>query len=130
AGSINGAFDASGTSGANMHGSLNLTLSQSTLSNSPLSGYARLTADKRHVSNADVDLHLGANVVAARGAFGSGHDTLDWRIDAPQLAALGPDFGGALRGSGTLSGSMDMPSLTASLEGQNLRLMGTQNLKS
>ena len=130
AGSINGAFDASGHSGANMGGSVNLTLQQSTLSNSPLWGYAKLTADKRHVSNADVDLHLGANVVAAKGAFGSGRDTLNWRIDAPQLAALGPDYAGVLRGSGTVSGTMDTPSLTASLEGQNLRLMGTQNLKS
>jgi translocation and assembly module TamB len=113
AGSINGSFDASGRTGANMGGSVNLTLQQSTLSKSPLWGVARLTADKRHVSNADVDLHLGANVVAARGAFGSGRDTLNWRIDAPQLGALGPDFGGALRGSGTLSGTMDTPSLTA-----------------
>jgi translocation and assembly module TamB len=134
AGSINGSFDANGRTGANMGGSVNLALQQSTLSNSPLWGTARLTADKRHVSNADVDLHLGPNVVAARGAFGgnsgSGRDTLEWRIDAPQLAALGPDFGGALRGSGTVSGTMDTPSLTATLEGQNLRLMGTQNLKS
>lgn len=130
AGSINGAFDASGHTGANMGGSVNLTLQQSTLSNSPLWGYAKLSADKRHVSNADVDLHLGANVVAAKGAFGSGRDTLQWRVDAPQLAALGPDFGGVLRGAGTLSGTMDTPSLTASLEGQNLRFMGTQNLKS
>jgi translocation and assembly module TamB len=134
AGSINGAFDASGRTGASMGGSVNLTLQQSTLSNSPLWGVAKLTADKRHVSNADVDLHLGANVVAAHGAFGgnssSGHDTLTWRIDAPQLAALGPEFGGVLRGSGTLSGTMDMPSLTAALDGQNLRLMGAQSLKS
>jgi translocation and assembly module TamB len=94
-GSINGAFDASGRTGANMSGSLNLTLQQSTLSNSPLWGVAKLSADKRHVANADVDLHLGANVVAAHGAFGSGRDTLNWRIDAPQLAALGPDFSAA-----------------------------------
>jgi translocation and assembly module TamB len=133
AGSINGNFDASGRTGANMGGSVNLTLQQSTLSNSPLWGHAKLTADQRHVSNADVDLHLGANVVAARGAFGSngssGRDTLQWRIDAPQLAALGPDFGGVLRGAGTLSGTMDTPSLTATLDGQNLR-MKAQNLKS
>ncbi|MFC5549921.1 translocation/assembly module TamB domain-containing protein [Massilia aerilata] len=129
AGSINGAFDASGRTGANMGGSVNLTLQQSTLANSPLWGVARLTADKRHVSNADVDLHLGANVVAAKGAFGSGRDTLNWRIDAPQLAALGPDYSGVLRGSGTLSGTMDTPSLTASLDGQNLRLKA-QSLKS
>jgi translocation and assembly module TamB len=129
-GSINGSFDASGRTGANMGGSVNLTLQQSTLSNSPLWGVAKLTADKRHVSNADVDLHLGTNVVTAHGAFGSGRDTLNWRIDAPQLAALGPEFGGVLRGAGTLSGTMDMPSLTATLDGQNLRLMGAQSLKS
>lgn len=133
AGSINGSFDASGRTGANMGGSVNLALQQSTLSKSPLSGYARLTADKRHVSNADVDLHLGGNVVAAKGAFGSGKDTLNWRIDAPQLAALGPDFGGALRGSGTLSGTMDTPSLTATLDGQNIRAAvgtGTQSVRA
>jgi len=131
AGSIVGSFDASGRSGANMGGSVNLQLArESMLSNSPLWGYAKLSADKRHVSNADIDLHLGGNVIAAKGAFGSGRDTLNWRIDAPQLGALGPDFGGLLRGSGTLSGTMDTPSLSAALEGQNIRLMGTQNLRS
>jgi translocation and assembly module TamB len=129
-GSINGGFTASGQTGANMGGAIDLALQDSTLSKSPLWGHAKLAADKRHVSNADVDLHLGGNVVAAKGAFGSGRDTLAWRIDAPQLAALGPDFGGALRGSGTLSGTMDTPSLTAAVEGQNIRAMGTQSVKA
>ncbi|MFS2025665.1 translocation/assembly module TamB domain-containing protein [Massilia sp. CT11-137] len=130
AGSINGGFTASGRTGANMGGAVDLALQDSTLSKSPLWGHARLAADKRHVSNADVDLHLGGNVVAAKGAFGSGRDTLNWRIDAPQLAALGPDFGGALRGSGILSGTMDTPSLAAAIEGQNIRAMGTQSVKA
>jgi translocation and assembly module TamB len=130
AGSINGGFTASGRTGANMGGAVDLALQDSTLSKSPLWGHAKLAADKRHVSNADVDLHLGGNVVAAQGAFGSGRDTLNWRIDAPQLAALGPDFGGALRGSGTLSGTMDTPSLTAAIEGQNIRALGTQSVRA
>jgi translocation and assembly module TamB len=130
AGSINGGFTASGRTGANMGGAIDLALQDSTLSKSPLWGHAKLAADKRHVSDADVDLHLGGNVAAAKGAFGSGRDTLNWRIDAPQLAALGPDFGGALRGSGTLSGTMDTPSLTAAVEGQNIRAMGTQSVKA
>ncbi|WP_075794387.1 translocation/assembly module TamB domain-containing protein [Massilia putida] len=130
AGSINGGFTASGRTGANMGGAVDLALQDSTLSKSPLWGHAKLAADKRRVSNADVDLHLGGNVVAASGAFGSGRDTLNWRIDAPQLAALGPDFGGALRGSGTLSGTMDTPSLTASVQGQNIRAMGTQSVRA
>ncbi|WP_371765104.1 translocation/assembly module TamB domain-containing protein [Massilia sp.] len=130
AGSINGGFTASGRTGANMGGAIDLALQDSTLSKSPLWGHAKLAVDKRHVSNADVDLHLGGNVVAAKGAFGSGRDTLNWRIDAPQLAALGPDFGGALRGSGTLSGTMDTPSLTVAIEGQDIRAMGTQSVKA
>ncbi|THC44271.1 translocation/assembly module TamB domain-containing protein [Massilia sp. Mn16-1_5] len=129
-GSINGAFDASGRSGADWRGALNLKLEESTLAKSPLWGYARLAADKRHVSGADVDLHVGANVIAAKGSFGAGGDRLDWRIDAPQLGALGPDYAGLLRGAGTVSGTMDTPSLTANLEGQNLRLLGKHSLKS
>ncbi|SFD02714.1 translocation/assembly module TamB domain-containing protein [Massilia yuzhufengensis] len=130
AGKINGSFDASGRSGADWRGAVDLRVQDSTLSNSPLWGHARLTADRRHVSNADVDLHVGANVVAAKGSFGLGTDQLSWRIDAPQLAALGPDYAGVLRGQGTLSGTMDTPSLTAVLEGQNLRLLGTHNIRS
>jgi translocation and assembly module TamB len=129
-GSINGAFDASGRSGADWRGALNLKLEESTLAKSPLWGYARLAADKRHVSGADVDLHVGANVVAAKGSFGAGSDRLDWRIDAPQLGALGPDYGGLLRGAGSVSGTMDTPSLTANLEGQNLRLLGKHSVKT
>jgi translocation and assembly module TamB len=129
-GSINGAFDASGRSGADWRGALDLKLAESTLVKSPLWGHARLAADKRHVSGADVDLHVGANVVAAKGSFGAGGDRLDWRIDAPQLGALGPDYGGLLRGAGSVSGTMDTPSLTANLDGQNLRLLGTHSVKT
>lgn len=129
-GSINGTFDAGGRAGADWRGNLNLALQPSTLANSPFFGYARIAADARHVSNADVDLHVGPNVLAAKGSFGAGGDVLNWRIDAPQLAALGPNFGGVLRGSGALSGTMDTPSLSAALEGQNLKLMGQHNIKS
>ncbi|MES2315933.1 MAG: translocation/assembly module TamB domain-containing protein [Pseudomonadota bacterium] len=128
-GSINGSFDAGARLGPDWRGTLNLALQPSTLASSPFWGYAKLAADAQHVSNADVNLHLGPNVVAAKGSFGAGADVLDWRIDAPQLGALGPNFGGALRGTGSISGSMEMPSLKAALEGQNLKFSG-QQLKS
>jgi translocation and assembly module TamB len=130
AGSINGAFDASGRAGTDWHGALNLALQPSTLSNSPLWGRAKLAADRQHISNADVDLHLGPNVLAASGSFGTPRDRLDWRIDAGQLAALGPDFGGALRGNGSLAGTMAMPSLSAALDGQNLKLPGQHTIRA
>ena len=131
AGNINSTFSGSGRAGADWRGALDFRLADaSTLANSPLRGHARLTADRRHVSNADVDLRIGPNVIAAIGAFGLARDTLNWKIDAPQLAALGPEFGGALRGSGALSGTMDTPSLSASIEGQNLKALGTHNVRS
>jgi len=129
-GSINGSFAASGRSGADWRGALDLKVADSTLSKSPFWGYARLDADRKHISNADVDLHIGPNVIAAKGSFGAGRDQLDWRIDAGQLAALGQDFGGALRGNGTLTGTMETPSLTAALEGQNLKFLGTHTVRS
>ena len=125
-GSINGTFDAAGRLGADWRGTLNLALQPSTLANSPFWGHARIAADAQHVSNADIDLHVGPNVATAKGSFGAGADVLDWRIDAPQLQALGPNFGGALRGSGSVSGTMEMPSLKAALEGQNLKFSGQQ----
>lgn len=130
AGNINASFSGSGRAGADWRGALDLQVQDSTLANSPLRGHARLAADRRHVSNADIDLAVGPNIVAAKGSFGSGRDQLAWRIDAPQLAALGPDYGGVLRGAGTLSGTADMPSLTATLEGQNLKALGKHTVRS
>ncbi|PWF46701.1 translocation/assembly module TamB domain-containing protein [Massilia glaciei] len=128
-GSINGSFDASGRLGPAWRAALKVALAPSTLSNAPLWGHAALVADARRVSNADIDLHVGPNVATAKGSFGGPGDTLAWRIDATQLAALGPDFGGALRGAGTLFGTMQAPAVSAALEGQNLRF-GLHQVKS
>ncbi len=130
AGSINGKFDASGRLGKDWSGSADVVLDQSTLSNAPLWGHARLGGSAQRIASADVDLHIGPNVIAANGKFGAPSDRLDWRIDAPQLAVLGGDYGGALRGSGTLSGSAQAPALTAALEGQNLKLLGRHQVRA
>ncbi len=130
AGSINGSFSADGRLGPNWRGALDLALQPSTLGTSPLTGYAKIAADARHVSNADVDLRLGPNVVNAKGSFGAGSDVLNWRIDAPQLNALGTGFAGVLRGAGTVSGTMQAPAVNAALEGQNLRLLGTHEIRA
>ena len=130
AGSINGAFSAGGRLGESWSGALDLALQPSTLNNSPLTGYAKLNADSRRVSSADVDLRVGPNVVTAKGSYGVIGDTLTWRIEAPQLAAFGPEFAGVLRGSGTVAGTMDMPSLNAALEGQGLKLPGKHQVRT
>ena len=129
-GSINGDFAVNGRAGAETRGALDLKIIDSTLSNAPFWGTAKVTADQRHVGNADVDLHLGPNVLAARGAFGAQGDVLDWKLDAGTLGVLGPGYGGALRGSGSVSGTLQAPSLKLAMAGDNVRLMGKVSLKS
>lgn len=128
-GSISADFNGNGRLGSDWQVALNLDLQPSTLSNAPLSGYAKVLADARHVENADVDLHLGPNSVQARGKFGAAGDQLNWKIDAPQLSSLGPQFGGAVNGSGVLSGSSAAPALSMKLDGKDLRLFGEQQIK-
>jgi translocation and assembly module TamB len=109
---------------------VNLTLQQSTLSNSPLWGVRETGGRQAPRVGADVDLHVGANVVAARGAFGAGGDTPQLAHRCAPAGRARPGFRRRAARFGQLSGTMDTPSLSATLEGQNLRLLGTHSLKS
>ncbi|MET3133543.1 translocation and assembly module TamB [Oxalobacteraceae bacterium GrIS 1.11] len=120
AGAVNADFNGGGKLGADWRLALNLALQPSTLSNAALSGYAKVAADASRIESADLDLHLGANRLTASGSFGAARDRLDWKLDAPQLANLGPQLGGSLRGSGVLSGSTAAPALSLNLDGQQL----------
>ncbi|SDH17409.1 MULTISPECIES: translocation/assembly module TamB domain-containing protein [unclassified Duganella] len=128
AGAINATFSGDARLAGDWRAALNLALQPSTFANAPLSGYAKLTASKGAISNADIDLHLASNSLQAKGSFGSAADKLEWRLDAPQLGALGPQFGGALRASGTASGTSARPAIALTLDGSNLRAPGQQQV--
>jgi len=128
AGAINATFTADARLASDWRAGLNLTLQPSTFANAPLSGYAKLNADKNSISNADIDLRLASNSLQAKGSFGSALDKLEWKLNAPQLAALGPQFAGTLRASGTLSGTSAKPALALTLDGANLRAPGQQQI--
>ncbi|WP_035373370.1 translocation/assembly module TamB domain-containing protein [Pseudoduganella violaceinigra] len=128
AGSVNADFDASLRASADWLAHADIRLQPaSTLGNAALSGHARLAASPGRVQDGDIDLHLGPNLLQARGAFGKPQDRFDWKLDAPQLAVLGSGWSGSLRGSGYASGGAGgkaMPTLSASLDGASLRLPG------
>jgi translocation and assembly module TamB len=130
AGAVNADFSGNAVLAADWRAALDLKLQPSTLSGAALSGYARLAADPRHIGSADVKLQLGPNSLQAQGAFGSPRDRLDWKLDAPQLASAGPQFGGVLHAAGTLSGSAERPALTLTVDGANLHAPGRQQIKS
>lgn len=128
AGAINATFSADARLAQDWRAGVNLALQPSTFANAPLSGYAKLTASKGSIGNADVDLHLATNSLTAKGSFGSALDKLEWKLDAPQLGALGPQFGGALHASGTLSGTSARPAIALTLNGSSLRAPGQQEI--
>ncbi|UGQ46874.1 translocation/assembly module TamB domain-containing protein [Massilia endophytica] len=129
-GSIGAEFSVSGRLAEDWRGKLDVKLLPSTFSGAPLSGYARVAANSRHVESADVNLQLGQNTLQANGGFGAVNDRLDWKLDAPQLSNLGPGFGGVLRGSGTLSGTAGKPAIAFSMDGSNLRLMTDHQIRA
>jgi translocation and assembly module TamB len=121
-GDIGADFKAELRLGADWQASGALTLQPSSLGGSPLSGHASLAADRQRVHSIDADLHLGPNLLQAKGSSGGAQDRLDWKVDAPTLAALGPGFGGVLRGTGYVSGPLPQAVLGFSLDGSKLRL--------
>ncbi|HEX7986648.1 MAG TPA: hypothetical protein VF616_24250, partial [Duganella sp.] len=127
-GAINATFTADAQLSDDWRAGLNLTLQPSTLASAPLSGYAKLTVGKDDIRDTDIDLRLATNRLLTKGSFGSALDKLEWKLEAPQLAALGPPFGGALRASGTLSGTTARPAIALTLDGSALRLPGQQQI--
>ncbi|KQZ27608.1 translocation/assembly module TamB domain-containing protein [Duganella sp. Root1480D1] len=138
AGNVNADFDATLRASADWLANADISLqAASTLGNAALSGHARFAAAPGCVQDSDIDLHLGPNMLQAKGSFGKPQDRVDWKLDAPQLAVLGREWSGNLRGSGYASGGNvagrgpnAMPTLSATLDGAHLRLPGQREISS
>lgn len=129
-GNISGDFDATGNLAKKWRVALDFTLQPGTLLGQPLSGHAKLQADAARIANADIALQLANNSVMLKGNFGAAKDRLDWRLDARQLGALGPEFGGAVKGEGSISGSKDALQLGFALDGSEIRWPGENAVKT
>lgn len=138
AGNVNADFDATLRAAPDWLANADIRLqSASTLGNGALSGHAKFAAGPGRVQDSDIDLRLGPNVLQAKGSFGKPQDRIDWKLDAPQLAVLGREWSGNLRGSGYASGGNvagrgpnTMPTLSATLDGAHLRLPGQREISS
>ena len=96
--------------------------------NRPLSGYAKFKASRNDLRDADVSLRLAENELALRGSFGARNDTLQWRLNATRLAALGPEFAGRLTGEGRLAGTLSALALSFQAQADGLKLPGKQSV--
>ena len=95
-------------------------LRPSSLRGQALGGQGRLTLSARSVQDVDAQLVVGGNRLALHGSFGRAGDSLDFRLDAPRLAAVHADLAGSLRAEGKLGGTPARPELDATLDGHEL----------
>lgn len=129
-GNISGDINATGNLSKDWRVALDFSLRPGTLLGAPLSGHGKLQADAARIANADIALQLANNSVVLKGNFGAPKDRLNWQLDARQLSALGPEFGGTLTGAGNISGSKDALQLDFALDGSDIRLPGKNSIKS
>lgn len=101
-------------------------LQDSRLAGQPLSGQGSFKIDWPRLPRADLQVALGPNRLAARGAFGGPGDTLAVELDAPQLAPYGLEGGAS--GRIELAGTPRVPHLTAHLQAARLGRPGVFRL--
>lgn len=123
---LNGRFDAIGSGTETL--ALQLELADSTLTGRPFNAKAAVRLNGKVLERGDLTAQVAGNQLTAQGAFGSPGATLQWQVRAPNLATLGSAFAGELRGSGTLTGTLDQPALEAKLTGSGIKLPGNTTI--
>ena len=129
-GDINGAFEGSGTLGAQPAIDARWVVRDSTLEGEPLAsqGAARISGSRaqRVVAQAS----LGGARLTARGDFGRPGDELGWALEVPSIEYFLGDFSGALRANGRLTGTFEEPQAAISAEASELVLPTGMAIKS
>jgi autotransporter translocation and assembly factor TamB len=69
-------------------------------------------------------LRSGSNTLEAEGSLSAAELALQWRLLAPDPAALLPGAGGLLQGEGGVAGTVESPRFTGVFSGEALRLDG------
>ena len=90
-----------------------------TLRSQPVSGLGTVTASAGQYSLKQASLQWGPNRAEANGDFGRRWN-LQWKLDAPRLAAAMPQASGALRGTGSVQGPAGRTRLLANVTGDSL----------
>jgi translocation and assembly module TamB len=109
-GSINAELQAEGVA-QQPSGQVQFALRDSQWVGAPLSGKGIVAGTAERIARADVDLALGANRLAAKGAFGAKGDALTLEFDAPQLGQIAREVHGQARGTAIVSGTFRAPGI-------------------
>lgn len=127
---LNGGFALSGVRQPQLEADLKFSISDSRLAGQPLSGdgEAELRGERLRVPH--FVLASGANRLKIEGQLSGGDARLTFALNAPQLAQLGPAFGGALAANGEVRGSVAQPRIDAQWSAVQARLPGNFQIEA
>ena len=125
---LNAGLEVSGTLLPEVAGKLQFTLSGSQFAQHDISGNGHLDFAGMQRATAALEVRLGDNRLNLNIAHGTGSDSVQLMLDAPDLARFGNGLGGQLVGRADLSGSLAEPRLKFSAQGRQLSLPGGQSI--
>jgi translocation and assembly module TamB len=117
---INMSFTAEGRLQPELLAKLRFDIKDSSYDKLPMSGGGTLQLAGQQVPAADVQLLVAGNRVSAKGGFGAPGRQLAFAVDAPALDRLGFGLAGLLNAEGTLAGTLQRPTVQASLRARQL----------
>ncbi len=127
---LNGDFALRGSRQPQLAADLNFNISDSQLAGQPLHGNGAMQLRADHLQVSKFLLVAGANRLNIDGRLAQGGSQLSFDLDAPQLRQFGPSFTGALKASGTVSGSIDKPHVNAEWNAVNAHVPGRMQVDS
>lgn len=119
---LNGRIAANGTLQPDWQAQVHIELADSRLRGLPFSASADFLASSAHWFDGAAQAAVGRNRAQINGRYGQPQDQLAWSVDAENLRALDPSFGGQLSGRGSVNGSVDGPTLDFNISGQQLAM--------
>jgi len=103
-------------------GELSFDLRESRFRDAPASGRGTARLGAERVAGIEARLDVGANRIAARGAFGAPGDALVLTLTAPRLGQLDPRLDGRLDIATTVDGTWQAPKMRFTASAANVRV--------
>jgi len=117
---INGTLHARGQLRPEWQADLQYKLGPSQLTGVPIAGSGALWISPWRLRQADMQLDYGGNALSLTGSFGASGDALAFRVDARRLDRLDKRATGRAQASGTLTGTLERPAVTADIQAQEI----------
>jgi translocation and assembly module TamB len=127
---LNARFSLHGARQPQADAELEFAIEDSKLAGQPLSGAGRAQLHGEQLIVPEFRLASGANRLSVEGRLSQGDARLVFALDAPQLAQLGPGFGGSLRANGTARGTVKRPRIELDWNAANLRGPGPLEIEA